>query len=177
MERTGAPLPTAGSLELHQGLTYISHCPMAWGKSNCCFSEWILVKFSSKSYIIYFEYCKILEVRQLKNCGYIKPSTLQHSWCQGWTCHITRPSLHDDVINLKHFPRSWPFVRGIHQSPVNSPHKGQWHGALMFSFICAWINGWVNNREAGDLRCHCAHYDVIVMGNQPVDFPWEGSVM
>ena len=42
-------------------------------------------------------------------------------------------------------------------------YKGQWHGALMFSLICAWINGWVNNREAGDLRRHRAHYDVIVM--------------
>ena len=48
--------------------------------------------------------------------------------------------------------------------PVNSPHKGQWRGALMFSFICAWINGWVNNREAGDLRRDRAHYHVIVMG-------------
>ena len=43
------------------------------------------------------------------------------------------------------------------------PHKGQWRGALMFSLICAWINGWVNNREAGDLRRHCAHYDITVM--------------
>ena len=43
------------------------------------------------------------------------------------------------------------------------PHTGQWRGALMFSLICAWINGWVNNREAGDLRCYRAHYDVIVM--------------
>ena len=33
----------------------------------------------------------------------------------------------------------------------------------MFSLICAWMNGWVNNREAGDLRRHCAHYDVTVM--------------
>ena len=40
---------------------------------------------------------------------------------------------------------------------------GQWRGALMFSLICAWINGWVNNREAGDLRRHRAHYDVTVM--------------
>ena len=71
--------------------------------------------------------------------------------------------LHDDVIKWKHFPRFWPFVRGIHRSPVNSPHKGQWRGALMFSLICAWINGWVNDREAGDLRRHSAHYDVIVM--------------
>ena len=37
----------------------------------------------------------------------------------------------------KHFPRNRPFVRDIHRSPVNSPHKGQWRGALMFSLICA----------------------------------------
>ena len=71
--------------------------------------------------------------------------------------------LHDYVIKWKHLPRNWPFVRGIHRSPLNSPHKGQWRGALMFSFICAWTNDWVNNREAGDLRRHRAHYDVIVM--------------
>ena len=71
--------------------------------------------------------------------------------------------IHDDVIKWKHFPRYWSFVRGIHRSPVNSPHKGQWRGALMFSFICVWINGWVNNREAGDLRRNRARYDVNVM--------------
>ena len=59
----------------------------------------------------------------------------------------------------------WPFVRGIHRSPLNSPHKGQWRGAFMFSLICVWINGWVNNREAGDLRRHRADYGVIVMYN------------
>ena len=70
---------------------------------------------------------------------------------------------HDDAIKWKHFPRYWAFVRGIHRWPVNSPHKGQWRGALMFSLICAWINGWVNNREAGDLRRHRAHHGVTVM--------------
>ena len=70
---------------------------------------------------------------------------------------------HDDVIKWKHILYYWPFMRGIHQSPVNSPHKGQWCGALMFSLICAWIRGWVNNRGAGDLRCHHAHYDITVM--------------
>ena len=72
-------------------------------------------------------------------------------------------TIHDDVIKWKHFPRYWPFVRGNHRPPVNSPHKGQWRGTLMFSFICAWINGRINNRDAGDLRRHRAHYDVIVM--------------
>ena len=72
---------------------------------------------------------------------------------------------HDDVIKWKHFPRYWPFVRGIPRSSGNSPRKGQWCGALMFSLICAWINGWVNNYEAGDFRRHRAHYDVIVMSD------------
>ena len=58
-----------------------------------------------------------------------------------------RFSSHDDVIKWKHFPRYWPFVREIHRSPVNFPHKGQWHGALMFSLICARMNGWVNYRN------------------------------
>ena len=70
---------------------------------------------------------------------------------------------YDDVIKWKHFPRYRPFVREIHRSPVNSPHKCQWRGALMFSLICARINGWVNDREAGDLRCHSASFDVIIM--------------
>ena len=73
-----------------------------------------------------------------------------------------RNNEHDDFIKYKHFPHNWPFVRGIHRSPVNSPHKGQWREALLF-FICPWINGWVNNRETGDLRRHRAPYDVIVM--------------
>ena len=69
---------------------------------------------------------------------------------------------HDDVSKWNYFPRYWP----IHRSPVNSPHKGQWRGALIFSLICAWINGWVNNRKAGALRHYRAHYDVTVMQTQ-----------
>ena len=48
-------------------------------------------------------------------------------------------------------------------SPANSPHKGQWRGALVFSFIPAWTKEWVNNQDAGGLRRHRAHYDVTVM--------------
>ena len=58
-------------------------------------------------------------------------------------------------------------MRGIHR---NSPDKGQCRGVLIFSLVCAWINRWVNNREAGDLRRYRAHYDVTVMGNE-----WFGS--
>ena len=71
--------------------------------------------------------------------------------------------IRDDVITWKHFPRYWSFVWGIHRSPLNSSNIGQWRGDLMFSLIYVWINGWVNNREADDLRCYRAHYDVTVM--------------
>ena len=57
--------------------------------------------------------------------------------------------------------------------PVNSPHKGQWRRALMFSLIWAWINDWVNNHEAGDLRRHRGHYAVNVM---PLKLVWTGFV-
>ena len=70
---------------------------------------------------------------------------------------------HNDVCKWKHFPLYWPFVRGIHRSTVNFPHKGQWRRALMFSLICAWNNSWANNGDAGDLRRHIAHYDVTIM--------------
>ena len=69
---------------------------------------------------------------------------------------------HGDVIKWKHFPRYWPFVRGIHQSPVNSPHKVQWREALMFSLICA-LNkrlskqsrGWWFETPSRPLWRHC----------------------
>ena len=87
------------------------------------------------------------------------PCPYSHRWAMG--CLLWKLSwwLHQ----MEHFPRNWPFVRGIHRSQVNSPHKGQWRGALMFSLICVWILDWVNNREAGDLRRYHAHFDVIVM--------------
>ena len=62
---------------------------------------------------------------------------------------------------METFPRHLSFVMGIYRSSVDSPHTGQWLGALMFSLIFAWTNGWANNRD--DLRRHRAHYDVTVM--------------
>ena len=75
--------------------------------------------------------------------------------------------LHDDVIVTSWLLlRYWPYVRGIHRWPMNSPHKGRWRGALMFSLIFPWTNGWVNTRDAGDLRSQWAHYDVTVMAHR-----------
>ena len=98
--------------------------------------------------------------------------------CEGWWSIVQdKVVFHATswwLIKWKHFPRYWPFVRGIHRSPVSFPHKGQWRGAVMFSLICAWINRLVNNRKAGDLRRYRAHYDVIVMAPPDAFYamPW-----
>ena len=61
--------------------------------------------------------------------------------------------------------------------PVNSPHKGQWRGALMFSLIYVWINDWVNNREAGDLRRYRTHYDVIEICPEMLAMPMKARTV
>ena len=78
-------------------------------------------------------------------------------------CRPWMVAYHDDVIKWKYFAHYWPFMRGIHRSPVNFPHRGQWRGALIPSLICAWTNSSANNGDAGDLKRHRSHYDVIVM--------------
>ena len=83
--------------------------------------------------------------------------------------YITWIHCRDDIIKWQHLPGYWFLVRGINQSPVGSSHKGQWHGALMFSLIYTWTNGWANNGDTGDLRCNHAQYDVTEMAKNCKD--------
>ena len=76
-----------------------------------------------------------------------------------------------DVIKWKHFPRYWHFVRWIYRSPVNSPHKGQWRGAFIFSLICAWTNGWANNHRWFETRSrsswrHCNEFGLSILSKE-----------
>ena len=78
---------------------------------------------------------------------------------------------HDDVIKWKHFPRYWAFMWRINRSPVNSSRRPV---TLNFdvSLICAWTNGWVNSRGAGDLRRNCTLNDGNVMKYYHLWFSW-----
>ena len=117
--------------------------------------------------------CEIVLIWVPRDLADVESVTQSSSGAAGLGCERRGLRLHDDDIKLKHFPRYWPFMQGIHRSPVNSHHKGQWGGALMFSLNCAWINGWVNNRNAGDLSRHRAHYNVTVMGwHHPFRIGW-----
>ena len=107
-------------------------------------------------------------VYMMKKTSLIRHAGLLNKFAKRWSNiqgQMVSPLSHDDVIKWKHFPRYWPSVRGIHRSPVNSPHIGQWRGALIFALIFARINDWTNNPEAGDLRRHRTRYDVTVMSN------------
>ena len=66
-----------------------------------------------------------------------------NKWLQLWRRYFGIHSLNIYFTygKWKHFPRYWPLVKGIHRS-VDSPHKGQWRKALIFSLICAWTNEW-----------------------------------
>ena len=65
--------------------------------------------------------------------------------------------------NGKKIPRHWLFVRGTTGHQWIPLTKASEREALMFSLVCAWTNGWVNNRDAGDVRRHRCHYDVTAM--------------
>ena len=119
--------------------------------------------------------CKYLFLTRLLEWIYFHWNLIKCFYIHDWWLYITgwNDDIHERSNNnlsrtwwrhqMKYFPRYWSFVRGIHRSPVNFPHKVQWRGVLKFSLICAWTNGWVNNRDAGDLRRHRAHFDVTIM--------------
>ena len=141
-----------------------SLCLIYWCCDNVIWANWAILKNMGKNIIYMFpqnhdNHDETMHNKTLYNFHVI--------YCISFgpmnQSILSQGPFHDDVIKWKHFPRNWPFVREIHRSPVNFPHKGQWRGALMFSLIYAWMNDWVNNREAGDLRRQHGHYDVIVM--------------
>ena len=121
--------------------------------------------FTITSIFVYQSRCMEIHKYTWKQTPYQKMTLIIEKFCVSKMSVLKRRVFMMTSSNGIFFQRYWPFVRGIHRSPVNSPHKNQWRGALMFSLICAWIHGWVNDGEAGDLRCHRAHYDVTVMWN------------
>ena len=97
-------------------------CPMSWAEpSTCCLSL----------------LCRTQIFTNISFQRLLKEFSFGIVAAQTSMCNRIQHFEHDDVIKWKHFPRHWPFVRGKHRSPVNSPQKDQWRGALMFSLICA----------------------------------------
>ena len=57
-------------------------------------------------------------------------------------CHFCFNNMPWWLHQMETCSASLDLCAGIQRSPVNSPHKSQWHGALMFYLICVWINCW-----------------------------------
>ena len=141
--------------------------------TRACHSRHLFVSLPADFVIVYFlPNCSIVIVTE--DCvvnHWIKPS-LPLTTGFLFTKREDASPPQDDIVKCKYFPRYWSFVRGIQRSPVNSPHKGQWREASMFSLIYSRIKGWVNNREADDyLRRHRADYDVTVMSSHKTQTP------
>ena len=109
-------------------------------------NNWIGARPLSESILAYYN-CTPVQWNLNRNSQFYSGNSIQNVDCK-MTAILHHYQCHDDVNKWKHFPRYWPFVRGIHRSPVDSPHKGRWRGALMISLIYAWTNGWANNRDA-----------------------------
>ena len=109
-------------------------------------SEWSIVKYGTSKFCMGLWMRPIEQPQYGKNdidthydfyrCSVFSVNSVASEHYGPWCTEIWKWNIlfHDDVIKWKHFPRYWPFVRGIHRSPVNSPHKGQWCGASMFCF-------------------------------------------
>ena len=88
---------------------------------------------------------------------------------QQWFLIINAKGVHVFIYNIrwKHWQHMMTSSNGnivrVIGSMCGEFTGRRWRGALVFSLICSWRNGWVNNREAGDLRRHRAYYGVIVM--------------
>ena len=98
----------------------------------------------------------------------IKSFNTEHrSWINNSTHKLYLDGVYTSLSWWRHqmetFSALLAICAGNSPVPGEFPHKGQWRRALMFTLICVWINGCVNNREAGDLRRYCAHYGVTVM--------------
>ena len=94
----------------------------------------------------------------------VMTATIKYAWHM---CHMN--SQHDDVIKWKHFPRHWPFSVG--NSPVTGEFPSQRPVTRSFAvFFDLRLNQrWANDGDADDLRRHCTHYDVTVMGTDDIN--------
>ena len=141
----------------HISLFLIARSLFVWYKLVCIDDlSYRLIWIKSANMLIHIKF--VVYRNCLQNVLWFEYRTTLLSYMMIWEFP---PNTNDSMQG--YFQRYWPLVRGIHRSPVNSPHKGQWRATLVFSLICAWINGWVSNREAGDLRRYRVHCCVTVM--------------
>ena len=143
---------------------------LALWQSNDCPSASKATLMNMEKYLMWIHYERLHNHNKTKHnktvcifLGIYCMSSLALLLFQCFHYNAIVPVIHDNVIKWKHFPRYWPFARGIHRSPVDSPHKWQWHGALMSSLIRALTDCSANNLGAGDLRRQHAHYNFTVM--------------
>ena len=133
-------VPADGQKLCCSGIYKHSDDEVCVGTGTFCDAYWCHNNGSSLIFNDGLACCMVLNSRcaSIVNNQWTFTGNWESSWCQlyhnWWHRILSLWQIHDDVIKWKHFPRYWPFVRGIHRFPVNSPHKDQWREALVFFF-------------------------------------------
>ena len=137
---TRQPVPTISEHSAHSTSLPVGFCTWLW-------------RYTCLLLLIWYPQLFVLNLSQFLSFWWAKDSL-------PWMSRITNnlldglpddPCIYlDDVVET--FSALLAICAGIHRSP-----------ALMFSLIWAWMNAWVNNREAGDLRRHRVNYDGTVI--------------
>ena len=100
----------------------------------------------SGDYSAFIFFVMIYRIKRLYNCNdksKIIHRTSKFKHPRGDISHMDCYP-HGDVIKWKHCPRYWPFVRGIHRPPVNSPHNCQLRRVLIFDLR---LNKWLSKQS------------------------------
>ena len=122
----------------------------------------ILTEVLPREFACNFQACKLTHNIEQNIYMCLLGKLQRTSFLAKWPCDIRKHDWTHSFIFMKLYPRCLlkyvPEFIGSRWIP-----RSKASDVLMFSLICAWINDWVNNREAGDLRCNRVNYDVIVM--------------
>ena len=144
--------------------SYLYHC-VAQPKCNRSFCPLLFTTLLVANEIInYSGKPSVGALSQKANLKY-SLSEIDSTCIQDCTYSISHEICPEVIIALGSFQYTWwrHKMETFSALPVNSPHKGQWRGALMFSLIYTWTNSWVNDRYSGDMRRQPTHYDVTAM--------------
>ena len=132
-------------LACHNGLSPVRHQAIIWTWNDLLSIELFGTHFYEIQIKIHQFSCKKINLKM--------PSTKLRRFCRGrimlfigsftrLITQLTNQQISHSVYSnyqvhswwrhqMETFPCYWPFVRGIHQSPVDFPHIGQWRGALI----------------------------------------------
>ena len=141
-----------------------------------CFPYWEEIVKINLIYALLWSFDKIRGI--YTNSGFIEKGIVFASECVKFRPslpHFMMTSSNGSIFRVLVTGPLWGESSGRRWIPLTKASDS----GLWFFLICAWANSWSNNRYAGDLRSHRAHYDVTVMypGIPPTRSLWPSDAI